>query len=163
MSSGASITANGQAGYTVGTYTGGAGAGGSIWVSAADVAGTGTLSANGGARSSGYYAGGGETLCRTGKPCGMRQGQPSSHNAIVAAARTGGGGRVAVRSTGSLSPTVIMQAIGGYGSRVNPGGAGTVYHTSSTEKVLQIDNDNRGYTRDTPVDPVRHPPPPPPS
>ena len=59
MSSGAILTANGQAGYTVGTYTGGAGAGGSIWVSAADVSGTGTMSANGGARSGGYAAGGG--------------------------------------------------------------------------------------------------------
>ena len=62
---------------------------------------------------------------------------------------------MAVVSTGSLSPTITMQAIGGYGSGVNAGGAGTVYYTSSMEKVLQIDNDNRGYTRDTPIDPVR--------
>ena len=55
-----SISTNGHNGYTGSSHAGGGGAGGSVWITATAVTGTGSIVSNGGSTSS-YSAGGGTT------------------------------------------------------------------------------------------------------
>jgi len=123
MTSGAIISANGEAGTTVSSITGGGGAGGSVWITAAQVLGTGLVSADGGARVSGAWSGG------------------------------GGGGRVAIHSTTTIADTISARALGGYGSAVRVGAAGTVFLSTAdgdrTEVV--VFNTASGSTASTPL------------
>jgi Bacterial Ig-like domain/F5/8 type C domain len=97
------------------TDNAGSGAGGSIWIQAGRISGTGTIEANGGSTSD----------C-----CGGRYGG-------------GGGGAIAIEYTDPASALPVLRALGI--SAPKPGGAGTVYvkGPASTFGTLTIDNAGR--------------------
>jgi hypothetical protein len=110
----AAISACGSVPYEYG----GSGAGGSIWITAGALAGSGTVKANGG----------------TG-------GSSSANGAGVAG---GSGGRVSVWATSGDFGNVAIQAYGGYEQGTVDGGAGTVY-LRGTEDYGRLIVDNTNY------------------
>jgi hypothetical protein len=97
---------------------GGSGAGGSIWITAGALAGSGTVKANGGIGGSASPNGGGLA--------------------------GGGGGRVSVWSTSGDFGSVTFQAYGGYEDTAADGGAGTVY-LRGAEEYGRLIVDNASY------------------
>jgi hypothetical protein len=113
------VTANGNP--IPGNATG-AGAGGSIWMTTANLSGSGTIRARGGAGGNDNGDNGG-----------------------------GGGGRIAVVLTnGTTFGSVAMQAYGGVYSTLN-GGAGTIYRQTASQAngagTVMIDNGNQAGAR----------------
>ncbi|MBL4658699.1 MAG: T9SS type A sorting domain-containing protein [Flavobacteriales bacterium] len=105
------IGANGDVGFCMGLdYCSGGGSGGSIWLQANELRGTGSITANGGNGGIGTFAGGG-----------------------------GGGGRIALYYS-SNNFLGAVTAIGGYGVNAGKGGAGSVYELDGTAGSLTIVN-----------------------
>ncbi|MEW6535601.1 MAG: CARDB domain-containing protein [Candidatus Auribacterota bacterium] len=111
------VRSNGQNSPDNYTYNGGAGAGGSIYISASAIAGTNAVSymeVNGGSNNNTSYYGGG-----------------------------GGGGRIALHCpAGTYSYSGYFKAFGGSGNAGYYGGAGTVYKRSGTDENVDIVNIN---------------------
>lgn len=99
------VTANGGTANNNSTYSGGGGSGGSIWIIANNIAGNGTIAANGGATVPNWKGGG------------------------------GAGGRIAIEYTTKTFPTANITAYGGAngGTTSEIGGAGTIYLKSAAQ------------------------------
>lgn len=111
-----SITANGENGKGNDNIRGGGGAGGSIWITAGSITGTGTITASGGT---------GTVRFGTINPTGG-----------------GSGGRIAIYATQAYSFSGSIEAKGGTGPLAN-GGPGTIYLSyPGGQDALLVDNDN---------------------
>ena len=104
------IGANGDIGMCMGDLCSGGGSGGSIWIQAGTLTGTGSITTNGGNGGNGVHAGGG-----------------------------GGGGRIALYYSSETFIGSIT-SYGGLGYNGETGGAGTIYQNDSATADLTVDN-----------------------
>src|SRR5262249_38276111 len=108
------VSANGlQSSY----YSGGAGAGGSVWIDSGNLNGTGTITANGGAAYNNQYAsGGGGRVAVFCNASSFSDGNIRAYTGAANANSNGGAGTVYYRPTSSGRTTLIIDN-GGQASR----------------------------------------------